>query len=188
MAFRIYTKTGDKGMTGLIGGSKIPKSHIRIEAYGTTDELNSYIGLLADLLSGQQAISVLRYIQNRLFVIGSMLACDPDKEIKMQIPAVKEEDIIQLEKEIDRMDDTLPVMKSFILPGGHMLVSHIHIARTVCRRAERCCVALKEADDRTDALAIKYLNRLSDYLFTLARYTGMQLKVQEIPWKGSEEV
>lgn len=180
MAFKIYTKTGDKGQTGLIGGTKLSKGHIRIEAYGTVDELNAYIGLVADLVPDY--ITELRHIQDRLFVIGSMLACDPEKDIKMTIPEIKEEDISFLEKRIDEMEKELPEMKSFILPGGHLHVSHIHIARTVCRRAERAVVRLSETDSKTSPLVTKYLNRLSDYLFVLARYTGMQLKVEEIKW------
>ena len=123
MAFKIYTKTGDKGLTGLIGGTKLSKSHIRIEAYGTVDELNSHIGLVSDLLDEKDK---LRQIQNKLFVIGSMLACDPDKDIKMEIPSISEDDIVFLENGIDEMDKELPEMKSFILPGGHVNISQIH--------------------------------------------------------------
>ena len=183
MAMKIYTKTGDKGTTSLIGGTKVPKSHLRIEAYGTVDELNSYIGLCKDLLTDAQGKKILLEVQDRLFTIGSSLACDPIKEPKMRIPDLKETDIELLEKEIDRMEETLPAMKSFILPGGHTTLSHLHIARCVCRRAERCCVRLELESLEVEEIIIKYLNRLSDYLFVLSRFTGQQLKVEEIPWK-----
>jgi cob(I)alamin adenosyltransferase len=183
MALKIYTKTGDKGTTSLIGGTKVPKSHLRIEAYGTVDELNSYIGLCKDLLTNNQSKTILQEIQDRLFTIGSSLACDPEKEPKMKIPDLKETDITLLEKEIDRMNETLPPMKNFILPGGHATVSHLHIARCICRRAERCCVRLELEKEEVESIIIKYLNRLSDYLFVLARYIAHQLKAEEIPWK-----
>jgi len=183
MAMKIYTKTGDKGTTSLIGGTKVPKSHLRIEAYGTVDELNSYIGLCKDLLTDEQGQKILLEVQDRLFTIGSSLACDPIKEPKMRIPDLKETDIELLEKEIDRMEETLPPMKNFILPGGHTTLSHLHIARCVCRRAERCCVRLELESLEVEEIIIKYLNRLSDYLFVLSRYTGHQLKTEEIPWK-----
>ncbi len=182
MSVKIYTKTGDKGTTSLIGGTKVPKSHIRIEAYGTVDELNSYIGLCKDLLTGETEKELLQEIQDRLFTIGSSLACDPEKETKLAIPDLKETDITLLEKEIDRMNETIPAMKSFILPGGHPTVSHLHIVRCICRRAERCCVRLED-ESAVGAVIIKYLNRLSDYLFVLGRYTAHQLNVGEIPWK-----
>lgn len=182
MAIRIYTKTGDKGSTSLIGGTKVLKSHLRIEAYGTIDELNSFIGLVKDQPAEGSWSHVLREIQDRLFTIGSSLACDPDKEPKLKIPDLNEDDVLFLEKEIDIMNSSLPEMKSFILPGGHIAVSTIHVARCVCRRAERNCVALLEQDVFVDPLVIKYLNRLSDYLFVLARYTGMQLQVEEVKW------
>ncbi len=183
MAFKIYTKTGDMGKTSLIGGTKVAKSHIRIESYGTVDELNSYIGLVSDYLTDIPSKIILKEIQDRLFTIGSSLACDPDKEPLMKIPDLKEEDILLLENEIDTMNDTLPVMKSFILPGGHIAISTTHIARCVCRRAERLCVNMQQHDLFVDPLVIKYLNRLSDYLFILARYIGHLLGVEEIPWK-----
>ena len=183
MAMKIYTKTGDKGTTSLIGGTKVPKSHLRIEAYGTVDELNSYIGLCKDLLTYKHGQKILLEVQDRLFTIGSSLACDPIKEPKMRIPDLKETDTELLEKEIDRMEETLPAMKSFILPGGHTTLSHLHLARCVCRRAERCCVRLELESQEVEEIIIKYLNRLSDYLFVLSRYTGHQLNVKEIPWK-----
>lgn len=178
---KIYTKTGDKGTTSLIGGTRVPKHFMRIEAYGTVDELNSYIGLLRDVSAGSEYKNVLIEIQDRLFTIGSSLASDPEKS-KMKIPDLQEEDIRLLEKEIDRMNEVLPLMKSFILPGGHKQVSHCHIARCVCRRAERKVVALSETSF-VDSLVIKYLNRLSDYLFVLARKIGKDVNAEEIPWK-----
>jgi cob(I)alamin adenosyltransferase len=183
MAFKIYTKTGDLGKTSLIGGTKVPKSHLRIDSYGTIDELNSYIGLVSDLISDSNSKIILKEIQDRLFTVGSSLACDPDKEPLMKIPDLKEKDIELLEKEIDKMNEALPAMKFFILPGGHQAVSTTHVARCVCRRAERSCVNMQEHELFVEPLVIKYVNRLSDYLFVLARYIGHLLKVEEIPWK-----
>lgn len=182
MAFRIYTKTGDKGKTSLIGGTKVSKSHIRIDSYGTIDELNSYIGLIGDSIQEAPVKLVLKEIQDRLFTIGASLACDPDKEQKMRIPDLKETDVELLEKEMDIMDEVLPPMKHFILPGGHPVVSTIHIARCVCRRAERICVEMQEQEQFIEPLVIKYMNRLSDYLFTLSRYIAHVLQVPEVPW------
>ena len=183
MAFKIYTKTGDLGKTSLIGGTKVPKSHLRIESYGTIDELNSYIGLVSDLISDSNSKIILKEIQDRLFTVGSSLACDPDKEPLMKIPDLKEKDVELLEKEIDKMNEVLPAMKFFILPGGHPAVSSIHVARCVCRRAERLCVNMQEHELFVEPLVIKYINRLSDYLFVLSRYIGHLLNVEEIPWK-----
>ncbi|HSC39929.1 MAG TPA: cob(I)yrinic acid a,c-diamide adenosyltransferase [Chitinophagaceae bacterium] len=183
MALKIYTKTGDKGNTSLIGGTKVSKSHLRIEAYGTVDELNSYIGLCRDLLEDAQSRLLLQEVQDRLFTIGSSLACDPVKEPKMRIPDLKESDVTLLESEMDRMDGVLPAMKHFVLPGGHATLSQLHIARCVCRRAERCCVRLELDSLEVDPIVLKYLNRLSDYLFVLSRYTGRLLGAEEIPWR-----
>jgi cob(I)alamin adenosyltransferase len=183
MAAKIYTKTGDLGKTSLIGGTKVPKSHIRIETYGTVDELNSYIGLCSHHISDTSTKTTLKEIQDRLFTIGSSLACDPDKEPLMKMPDLKEEDVSLLENEIDEMNKVLPPMKFFILPGGHVAVSTIHVARCVCRRAERLCVNMQEHEIFVEPLVIKYINRLSDYLFVLARYAGHLLGVEEIPWK-----
>jgi len=183
MASKIYTKTGDAGKTSLIGGTKVPKSHLRIESYGTVDELNSYIGLVCDQLTDDASKATLKEIQDRLFTIGASLACDPDKEPLMKIPDLLESDVTFLETEIDRMNEVLPPMRFFILPGGHMAISSLHIARCVCRRAERICVALQQEEMFIEPLVIKYINRLSDYLFVLARYTGHLLGVEEIPWK-----
>ncbi|MBI2274070.1 MAG: cob(I)yrinic acid a,c-diamide adenosyltransferase [Bacteroidetes bacterium] len=183
MALKIYTKTGDLGKTSLIGGTKVPKSHLRIETYGTVDELNSHIGLVSDLLTDQHSKDILKEIQDRLFTIGSSLACDPEKEPLMKMPDLKESDIVLLEKEIDAMNEVLPPMKFFVLPGGHAAISTTHITRCVCRRAERLCVNMQEHELFVDPLVIKYLNRLSDYLFVLSRYAGHLLQVAEIPWK-----
>ncbi len=180
---KIYTKTGDTGKTSLIGGTKVLKSDLRIEAYGTVDELNSYIGVVSDYCNDEHAKIILKEIQDRLFTIGSELACDPQKETKMKVPDLHESDIELLEKEMDSMDLELPPMKHFILPGGMPAVSFAHVARCVCRRAERCCVNLKEHDGEVAALIIKYLNRLSDYLFMLSRYIGMKNNAPEIIWK-----
>jgi len=183
MAQKIYTKTGDKGSTSLIGGTKVPKSHLRIESYGTVDELSSWIGLCKDLLTDEAGKNMLQEVQDRLFTMNASLACDPIKEPKLRIPDLKEEDITLLEQEMDRMNEAIPPMKSFILPGGHPILSQLHIARCVCRRAERCCVRLEQESLEVEAVILKYLNRLSDYLFVLARYTGHQMGIEEIPWK-----
>jgi cob(I)alamin adenosyltransferase len=184
MAMKIYTKTGDGGKTSLIGGTKVLKSDLRIDAYGTVDELNSHLGLVSDFCTDDHVKRILKEIQDRLFTIGSELACDPDKKINMPIPDLHESDIELLEKEMDQMDTELPTMKHFILPGGLPSVSFMHIARCVCRRAERTCVNLKETSGRVNPLVIKYLNRLSDYLFMLSRFTLMQNNVPEIIWKA----
>lgn len=192
MAFKIYTKTGDKGETSLFGGARVPKSHVRVEAYGTVDELNSYIGLLTDLIETPQYKTVLKEIQDRLFTIGSILATEPSKQMKT--PDLKNEDIQLLENEIDTMDAELPPLKNFILPGGHSTVSFCNIARTVCRRAERLVINLvlleKEEgqpinphNELGQALSIQYLNRLSDYLFILGRKIAKDLGAAEILWK-----
>lgn len=177
---KIYTKTGDDGTTGLFGGARVPKYDLRIEAYGTIDELNSYIGLIRDQDLNTKTIEILLEIQDRLFTIGSILAAQPGKK-NLSVPSLVKEDIELLEKEIDSMDTQLPPMKNFILPGGHSTVSFIHISRCVCRRAERLTVHLS-ADNEVDSLIIKYLNRLSDYLFTLARLVGKDLGASERPW------
>lgn len=180
---KIYTKAGDLGKTSLIGGTRVPKSHIRIESYGTVDELNSFIGLLSDLIAESDIKTILNEVQDRLFTVGSSLACDPDKEPHLKIPDLKEEDIVHLEKHIDAMNAVLEPMKSFILPVGHQAISTAHIARCVCRRAERWCVNLQEAELFVEPMVIKYLNRLSDYLFVLARYIGHLNGVADQPWK-----
>lgn len=181
MAFKIYTKTGDKGQTSLIGGTRLPKQHVRIEAYGTVDELNSHIGLLRDVIENTDTVSLLLQVQDRLFTIGSHLAADPEKS-KMQLPPIVEEDIILLERAIDAIDVIVPEMKSFVLPGGHVFVSYCHIARCVCRRAERAVLRLAE-HETVDEIHAKYLNRLSDYLFMLSRWLVIELGATEMPWK-----
>ncbi len=183
MAFRIYTKTGDKGTTSLIGGTKVPKSHLRIEAYGTVDELNSHIGFCNDQLQHAATNQLLKEIQDRLFTIGSSLATDPEKESKMKIPDLHTADVELLEQEMDQMDAQLPAMTSFLLPGGHPAVSSLHIARCVCRRAERNCVRMQLEEMEVDPLVIQYLNRLSDYLFVLSRFIAQELGAPEVPWK-----
>ena len=183
MSLKIYTKTGDLGKTSLIGGTKVPKSDLRIETYGTVDELNSFIGLVSDLSEDEHSKITLKEIQDRLFTIGSSLACDPEKEPLMKMPDLKEDDILFLENEIDSMNTVLPAMKYFILPGGHQTVSTAHVARCVCRRAERLCVNMQEHNLFVDPLVIIYINRLSDYLFVLSRYLGHLLGVEEVSWK-----
>ncbi len=178
---KIYTKTGDKGQTSLIGGTRVPKHHIRIESYGTVDELNSWIGLINDQDIDQESKTILSEIQDRLFTIGSSLASDPEKS-KMKIPDLHQSDTELLENQIDKMNEVLPEMRNFILPGGHTTISYCHLARCVCRRAERLTIHLSE-DSFVAELVIKYLNRLSDYLFVLSRKLTQDLKAQEIPWK-----
>jgi cob(I)alamin adenosyltransferase len=177
---KIYTKTGDKGYTSLIGGTRVPKHHLRIESYGTVDELNSYIGLIRDQQITAHDKDFLKQIQDRLFTIGSSLAADPEKS-KMVIPDLHAEDIELLEKEMDRMNEVLPELRHFILPGGSTTISYCHIARCVCRRAERLTVHLAEESTVDEKVNI-YLNRLSDYLFTLARLVAHYNKVTENQW------
>lgn len=181
MTMKIYTKTGDKGQTSLIGGTRVPKHHIRIEAYGTVDELNSWVGLLRDTVNDTPVKELLTEIQDRLFTIGSLLASDPEKS-KMKLPELHPDDVTRLEKEIDAIDKIVPPMKSFVLPGGHPIVSHCHITRCICRRAERHTIHLSEAHPVADII-VQYLNRLSDYLFMLARKLSHDLGAEEIPWK-----
>lgn len=178
---KIYTKTGDSGNTSLIGGTRVPKHHLRIETYGTVDELNSYIGMIRDLTTDEPTQNVMKEIQDRLFTIGSMLASDPQKS-RMKIPDLTEGDVLLLEKEIDKMNEKLPELKSFILPGGHQNSSWCHLARCVCRRAERLVSHLSE-ENEVDSLVLVYLNRLSDYLFVMARMTLLDANRQEITWK-----
>lgn len=178
---KIYTKTGDEGTTSLFGGKRVSKSDARIDSYGTVDELNSYIGLLRDQEINQKRNDLLIEIQDRLFTIGSMLATEPGNT-KVKIPRLQEEDISQLEIEIDKMEACLTPLRFFVLPGGHISVSFGHIARTVCRRAERLVIAV-HLIEKVDPLIIKYLNRLSDYLFVLCRKMNSELGVVETPWK-----
>ncbi len=179
---KIYTRTGDKGETSLMGGTRVPKYHISIETYGTVDELNSYIGLIRDQQIDDHSKEILIEIQDRLFSAESRLACE-NETCRNRIPAIKDEDITLLENEIDNISKTLPELHSFILPGGHTTVSYCHIARCVCRRAERLAIFMSK-DHPVDVLVIKYLNRLSDYLFTLARKFSMDTGSPEITWKA----
>lgn len=184
---KIYTKTGDKGTTALFGGTRVPKHHIRIDSYGTVDELNSHIGLIRDQDIDARSKEILVNIQDKLFTVGAVLATDPDKMIlkngkdRLNIPRVNEEDIELLEKEMDYMNDHLPPITHFVLPGGHTTVSYCHIARCVCRRAERLATALYDISP-FDEHTLKYLNRLSDYLFVLARKLSKDLQAEEIKW------
>jgi cob(I)alamin adenosyltransferase len=178
---KIYTKTGDQGTTSLFGGKRVSKADLRIDTYGTVDELNSYIGLVRDQEINQKRKDILVEIQDRLFTIGSILATEPGNT-KVKIPSIREEDVTLLEHEMDKMDTQLPPMKFFVLPGGHPSISFGHVARTVCRRAERLTIALN-TQEVIDPLVIKYLNRLSDYLFVLCRMMAHELKVEETPWK-----
>jgi len=184
---KVYTKTGDSGTTSLFGGTRVPKDHIRIESYGTIDELNSYIGLIRDQEIDKHYKDILIEIQDRLFTIGAILATPPEKEVmkngelRLKKLGILETDIELLEKEIDSMEDALPPMTHFVLPGGHQTVSYCHITRCVCRRAERLAVHLSHNEPVAE-IAIKYLNRLSDYLFVLARKLSVDLKADEVKW------
>ncbi len=177
---RIYTKTGDKGQTSLIGGTRLSKAHERIDAYGTVDELNSWLGVLRDQECNAGRKNILTEIQDRLFTIGSLLASDPNKSV-MQLPELSDEDVLLLEREMDSMDASLPEMRNFVLPGGHISVSFCHVARTVCRRAERGVISLA-AHEQVPELIIRYLNRLSDYLFVLSRKNTQETGAEEVPW------
>ncbi|HZX57241.1 MAG TPA: cob(I)yrinic acid a,c-diamide adenosyltransferase [Mucilaginibacter sp.] len=177
---KIYTKTGDKGFTSLIGGTRVPKYHLRIESYGTVDELNSYVGMIRDQDISARDKDLLKQIQDRLFTIGSSLAADPEKS-KMIIPDLNLEDIELLEKEMDAINEHLPELRHFILPGGNNAISFCHIARCVCRRAERLAVHLA-TESNVDEKVTVYLNRLSDYLFVLARKIGNEQKIAENQW------
>ncbi|HYV91892.1 MAG TPA: cob(I)yrinic acid a,c-diamide adenosyltransferase [Chitinophagales bacterium] len=178
---KIYTRKGDNGTTQLIGGTRVPKHHLRIEAYGTIDELNSWMGLLRDSLNDEHPKLVLKEIQDRLFTIGSLLASDPESS-RMKVPDLHEHDVELLEKEIDTMQEVLPELKTFVLPGGNAVNAMCHIARCVCRRSERLAVQLSEAE-KAEPLILKYLNRLSDYLFVLARKISFDARSEELPWK-----
>lgn len=179
---KIYTRTGDKGQTSLLGGLRVPKDHLRIEAYGTIDELNSHLGLLIDW-STERHRPLLKGVQHILFSIGSRLAAGSEEEAdRFQVPPVTDELVAALEAAMDAMDKELPEMRNFILPGGHPAVSQAHICRTVCRRAERRCVSLAAHEAVPDVL-IRYLNRLSDLLFVLARSLGQELGAPEVPWR-----
>ncbi|WP_445384540.1 cob(I)yrinic acid a,c-diamide adenosyltransferase [Robiginitalea sp. IMCC44478] len=184
---KIYTKTGDQGTTALFGGTRVPKHHIRIQSYGTVDELNSWLGLIRDQPIEARHKKVLMGIQDRLFTAGAMLATDPEKATdkkgkeRLNIPKIQSADIEFLEKEMDTLDLELPPMTHFVLPGGNTVVSYCHIARTVCRRAERMTTLLQEQSP-VDALVLAYLNRLSDYLFVLSRKLAKECDADEIKW------
>lgn len=178
---KIYTKKGDQGSTGLIGGTRIPKHSVRIDAYGTIDELNSFIGFLGDHEIHEKYKEQLLEIQDRLFTIGSSLAADPEKS-KMSLPDLREEDILSLETWMDEMDNVLPEMRYFVLPGGHPAVSVAHISRCVCRRAERIICELNEREF-VAPLVMSYMNRLSDYIFVLGRKITQDFGIQEKPWR-----
>lgn len=184
MAFKIYTKTGDEGETSLFGGQRLPKSHLRIDSYGTVDELNAYLGLLRDSVEDVAVKDGLKTIQDRLFSIGASLASDPSKN--MVTPDILMEDIDFLEARIDGMEAQLEPLKNFILPGGHPVVSFAHIARCVCRRAERLVVALHQTEE-VEPIILQYLNRLSDYLFVLSRKLSKDLDVQEVTWNARKK-
>jgi cob(I)alamin adenosyltransferase len=177
---KVYTKTGDQGETSLFGGKRVKKFHARINAYGTTDELLSYVGLIRDQDISEHYKKVLIEIQDRLFTIGAELAADPDKP-NLKKPDLVSADILFLEQEIDAMDSELEPMKQFILPGGHQTVSFCHVCRCICRRAERLIIELAETEDINPDI-IMYVNRLSDYLFVLARKLTLDLNAEEIPW------
>lgn len=178
---KIYTKTGDKGTTALFTGRRVPKHHIRIESYGTIDELNSHLGLLRDQEMDARSKEMLVLIQEKLFTVGSILATEPERDKRLKIPRIDQEDIALLEQEMDQMNENLPEMTHFILPGGHTTVSYCHIARTVCRRAERMISYLHENEPVPDTL-LSYVNRLSDYLFVLARKLSKDVNADEIKW------
>lgn len=180
---KIYTKTGDLGETALFGGRRVLKSHLRVDAYGTVDELNSYVGWLRDVVEPLPVRDLLAHIQHRLFTVGAHLAADPQKSLPT--PDLLPQDIQVLEQAMDTMDGELPPLKNFILPGGHPTVSVCHVCRTVCRRAERLVVALHETDV-VEAIVLQYLNRLSDYFFVLARRLALELGADEVVWKSRE--
>jgi cob(I)alamin adenosyltransferase len=177
---KIYTKKGDKGQTSLIGGDRVPKHNIRIDAYGTIDELNSYIGILRSFVKDGINKDLLPEIQDRLFTIGSLLASAPGS--KMIVPDVKNEDTELLENAIDQMNAELPELRSFVLPAGSIEVAHCHVARCICRRAERLIVHLDELQE-VEPIVLQYINRLSDYLFVVGRYTAKEQGVEEVSWK-----
>lgn len=177
---KVYTKTGDKGTTALIGGKRVSKNHHRLEAYGTVDELMSYMGLLYDQLQDKKDKAFFMGIQNDLMVVETILATDCD-DCDLKLPKIKESDIVKLEQAIDEMNKALPPLTTFILPGGHTTVSFCHIARTVCRRSERLAITVQEKEGNCE-MAVKYLNRLSDFLFVFARKLGKIHDAEEIPW------
>lgn len=179
---KVYTKTGDKGETSLFGGKRVLKSNVRIEAYGTSDELNAWIGLIRSQEIKEHHIKTLVEIQDRIFTLGAQLAADPDKP-KLKLPKIEEADIVYLENEMDKMDAKLPPMTKFTMPGGNDVVSYCHIARTVCRRCERLIIELNQSTE-VNELVVKYVNRLSDYLFVLSRMLTVELNAKEEFWEA----
>lgn len=179
---KIYTRSGDKGQTSLLGGTRVPKDSLRIEAYGTVDELNSHLGLLRDHTQGGQD-ALLVPIQELLFSLGSRLASGSEEQAEIyKVPHILDADITTLEQDMDRMEAELPEMRNFILPGGHLAASQAHVCRTVCRRAERLVVHLA-AEEAVPEILVRYLNRLSDLLFVLARHLSHVHGVADTPWK-----
>lgn len=181
---KVYTKTGDQGETSLFGGKRVKKYDIRIEAYGTSDELNSWIGMIRSQQIHESHQSILEIVQDRIFTLGAQLAADPDKP-KLKMPRIKQEDIVLLEQRMDEMDESLPVMTKFTLPGGNEIVSYCHLARCVCRRCERRVIELAETAS-VDPLIVQYLNRLSDYLFVLGRKLAQETDAKEVYWEPKD--
>ena len=178
---KVYTKKGDAGETALLGGRRLSKSHMRIEAYGTLDELNAFVGLLRDHVSLENTIEQLLEIQDRIFTIGSHMAMDKE-DSKMKLPDIRKTDITDLEQWIDEMEAELEPMRSFVLPGGHVTLSYCHVARTVCRRVERATVSLAH-EEHINPDILSYINRLSDYFFMLGRFLAKSLEIKESPWQ-----
>ena len=181
---KIYTHTGDQGETSLIGGQRVPKSHEKIEAYGTLDELNAFTGLVIDLCNDMPTKEFLMLIQQKLFAVESLFAA-ASSEFQKDLLGVYENDIEMLEREIDRMNEVLPQLNSFILPAGHPSISSAHVARTVCRRAERCMVRAFSGSEQ-ELAALKFINRLSDFFFVLARKFDLDMNRNEVPWTANK--
>lgn len=183
---KIYTKTGDRGETGLFGGARVSKASLRVSAYGDVDELNSVLGVVIAHTSDAERSERLRQIQSDLFVLGAELAKNPDKQVDLGLPLLTEADVQRLEQHIDELDAQLSPLKTFILPGGSIAAAFLHVARTTCRRAERAVVLLARSETVRDEL-VRYLNRLSDLLFTLARAANANAGVTDVPWLGRRE-
>lgn len=183
MEIKVYTKTGDKGTTSLVGGTRVQKDNIRLNAYGTVDELNSFVGVLNDQLEDDQIREWLLVIQDRLFIIGSTLATESNRKIRIPLPTLEESEITGLEEKIDFMQESLPPLRNFILPGGHLAGSAAHVCRSVCRRAERACIHLRNNDEEVSDMVIKYINRLSDFFFVLSRFIVHNHGGKEIAWR-----
>lgn len=179
---KIYTKTGDTGKTSLVGGTRISKGNLKIESYGTVDELNSWIGVLRDLPENESRKDIFKEIQDRLFTIGADLASESEIVKQKKVPDLFDTDVELLEKAMDEMNEEIPPLRAFVLPGGNVAVSYAHVARTVCRRAERHIIRLTEVEE-VNELVIRYLNRLSDYLFVVSRKITQELGTEEVAWK-----